>query len=109
MNTDTKACIRATVVYARPDRQWVVGVELDAGATIGDAVVRSGLLQLCPELAGSAHEVGIFHRRRTAQTVLHDGDRIEIYRTLQIDAKQARRLRAGGKRAGRIPKAGGEA
>jgi putative ubiquitin-RnfH superfamily antitoxin RatB of RatAB toxin-antitoxin module len=41
--------------------------------------------------------------------VLHDGDRIEIYRTLQIDAKQARRLRAGGKRAGRIPKAGGEA
>jgi len=89
--------LQATVVYARPDQQWVVPVELPAGATLGEAVERSGLLRLCPELAGAALELGVFHRRCAPQAALRDGDRVEIYRPLQIDAKQARRLRAAGR------------
>jgi hypothetical protein len=91
--------IQATVVYARPDRQWVLPVQVLDGSTIGEAVAQSGLLALCPELAGAALEMGVFHRRRAAHSALREGDRIEIYRALQIDAKQARRLRAAGKTA----------
>ena len=95
--------IRATVVYALPQRQWAVDVELEAGATVQVAIERSGLLQAIPQLRSQELEVGIFHRRCGMDTPVRDGDRIEIYRSLQIDPKEARRLRAAAKK----PRAGG--
>jgi putative ubiquitin-RnfH superfamily antitoxin RatB of RatAB toxin-antitoxin module len=91
--------IRATVVYARADRQWVVEVGLEPGATLAEAVRRSGLLEQCPELGAAPPALGVCHRRLAPETAVRDGDRIEIYRPLQIDPKEARRLRAGAKRA----------
>lgn len=85
--------VRATVVYARPDRQWVVEVELDLGATLGEAFERSGLRQACPELAAGLPPMGVFHRRYPPETPIEDGERIEIYRPLQIEPMAARRLR----------------
>lgn len=90
--------IRATVVYARPDRQWVVELVLPAGATLADAVRAAGLEAQCPELAALRAEVGVFHRRLPPHSAVRDGDRIELYRPLQIDPKEARRLRASGAR-----------
>lgn len=86
--------IRATVVYALAQRQWAVPVELEAGASVQAAIERSGLLQALPELRSRVLEVGISHRRCSLDSPVRDGDRIEIYRPLQIDPKQARRLRA---------------
>lgn len=90
--------IRATVVYASEQRQWAVGVELEPGATVQVAIERSGLLEALPQLRSQPLEVGIFHRRCGMDAPVRDGDRIEIYRPLQIDPKEARRLRAAARK-----------
>jgi len=89
--------IRATVVYALPERQWAVSVELESGASVKTAIDRSGLLEELPELRARVLEVGVCHRRCSLEAQVQDGDCIEIYRPLQIDPKEARRLRGSGK------------
>ncbi|HYA59089.1 MAG TPA: RnfH family protein [Burkholderiaceae bacterium] len=91
--------IRVTVVYAQPQRQWLQPVEMPSGATVQLAIERSGLLQAIPELRLEAIEVGIFHRRCGLDAPLRDGDRVEIYRPLRLDPKEARRLRAARNKA----------
>ena len=91
--------IRVTVVYALAQRQWVQSVELLCGATVQMAIERSGLLQAIPELRLQELEVGIFHRRCGLDARLREGDRIEIYRPLQRDPKEARRMRAARSKA----------
>lgn len=84
------------VVYApSPSRQILVEVELAPGATIADALRASGLRDELPALESIGSQVGVFGRRRTLDTVLADGDRVEVYRPLLIDPKDARRRRAG--------------
>lgn len=63
---------------------------------------RSGLLEAMPELRLQALEVGIFHRRCALDTPVRDGNRVEIYRPLQIDPKEARRLRAAAQKGRRV-------
>jgi len=65
-----------------------VTLELPAGARVADAVRLSGLD--ATELAGTA----VYGERVTPDTLLHDGDRVELLRALVIDPKQARRRRA---------------
>jgi putative ubiquitin-RnfH superfamily antitoxin RatB of RatAB toxin-antitoxin module len=92
--------ISVMVVYAAPDAQVIREVDLQPGATIGAAIEASGLAEVCPGLdPGGRNRVGIFGRPGTMQTALSDGDRVEIYRPLTVDPKEARRLRAQ-KRAG---------
>jgi putative ubiquitin-RnfH superfamily antitoxin RatB of RatAB toxin-antitoxin module len=98
--------IRATVVYALPDRQWEVAVVLQCGDTVRRAIECSGLENSVPELQGREYAVGIFQRVCGFDTPVREGDRVEIYRPLLIDPKEARRLRVrkkrlpGGKREG---------
>lgn len=86
------------VAYAKPEIQHLIALQLPPGSTLWQAVRESGLLETCPELAERGDElrdnVGIFGRIRPAATELQDGDRVEIYRPLTMDPKQARRLRA---------------
>ena len=91
--------IRIEVVYALAERQDVAQLVLPAGSTLAEAVARSGLRERYPETAGLP--AGIFGTARPADTVLTAGDRVELYRPLQADPKQARRLRAGGARKSR--------
>lgn len=86
--------LRATVVYARPDRQWELPVQLPAGATLRDAVQACGLLALAPELDGEHLDLGVYNRRQRADAPLREGDRVEVYRPLRLDPMTARRLRA---------------
>lgn len=86
--------LRATVVYCAHDRQWIVGVEVPAGSTLRDAVVASGLPQRVPGLDPAALDLGVFNRPREPDDPVREGDRIEIYRPLAIDPRQARRIRA---------------
>jgi putative ubiquitin-RnfH superfamily antitoxin RatB of RatAB toxin-antitoxin module len=69
----------------------VVTLDLPEGATVGDALARAGL---------RARSVGIFGERVTPQTRLADGDRVEVYRALRLDPKDARRRRASSRRTG---------
>jgi putative ubiquitin-RnfH superfamily antitoxin RatB of RatAB toxin-antitoxin module len=86
--------IRVEVAYARPERQILRTVELDPGATVRMAVVRSGIPAECPEVDPDRSRVGIHGRVVAPDAVVEDGDRVEIYRPLRIDPKEARRLRA---------------
>jgi uncharacterized protein len=83
-----------TIVYARPDIRRLVQVEVAPGATIEQAIEASGLLSLEPELRGGALDVGVWNRVVRLDSPVSDGDRIEVYRPLAVDPKEARRIRA---------------
>ncbi len=82
------------VAYALPDRQDVVRVQLAEGMTALDAVDASGLRQAHAELEGRSPDLGIFGRPVPPDQVLSDGDRVEIYRVLRVDPREARRTLA---------------
>ena len=82
------------VAYALPGRQDVVRVELAEGMTALDAVEAAGLRELHPELADRSLDLGIFGQPVSPDRMLKNGDRVEIYRPLQADPREARRRRA---------------
>lgn len=86
--------LSATVVYATPERQLVLPVLVPAGSTLRDAVIASGLLAQEPSLDVVRLDLGVFNRPRPADALLRAGDRIEVYRPLTVDPKEARRVRA---------------
>lgn len=87
--------MRIEVAYARRACQWLRVVELDPGATAADAVQASGLTEAVPGLDPAAADLGIFGQPCAPSTPLRPGDRVEVYRPLQVDPKAARRRRAG--------------
>ncbi len=81
------------VVFALPTTQTVVRLELEAGVTVREAIERSGLLDRYPGIDIDRHDVGIWGRKVKLDTPLASGDRVELYRPLEVDPKEARRLR----------------
>ncbi len=71
-----------------------VEVTVPAGSTALEAIRASGLLERFSEIDVSSQSVGIWGSVQTLDTVVVTGDRVEVYRPLQIDPKEARRLRA---------------
>lgn len=92
--TARPSLIHVVVAYALPDDQRLVALELPAGATAREAIERSGLLAAFPDLDPDADGIGVFSQPVSPDTPLEDGDRVEIYRPLQIDPKAQRRARA---------------
>lgn len=95
--------ITVEVVYALPERQRVIELEVEDNCTVLAAAQRSGIAQAFDEIDGSSSEIdwntavlGVFGKviEQPAQALLHQGDRIEIYRPLLIDPKTVRRQRA---------------
>ncbi len=85
---------RVEVAYATPARQEVIEVSVSPGATVGEVIRVSGLLEKHPEIDLSRNRVGIFGELVRPRDAVHDGDRVEIYRPLIADPKEARRRRA---------------
>lgn len=86
--------IEVEVIFALPERAWRVRLRLPAGSTALQAFEASGLRERVPELAQAAPELGIYAHPCALDRPLRGGDRVEIYRPLLIDPKDARRLRA---------------
>ena len=86
--------IAVQVVYALPGEQEMVDVGLDEGAPVEAALNASGILARHPEIDLKTQRIGVWGRPVTLATVVRNGDRIEIYRALSADPKQARRRRA---------------
>jgi len=86
--------IRVAVVYALPERQYQVELELPAGATVGDALAAVADREPFADLDLAAVPVGIFGERVAAERLLDDHDRLEIYRPLLLDPLEARRRRS---------------
>jgi uncharacterized protein len=88
------ALIQVEVVYALPRAAHRFRVRVPHGATVEAAIRASGILNALPELDGQPLDVGIFGRCCSLRDAVNDGDRIEIYRPLALDPKEARRRRA---------------
>jgi len=87
------ATIRVEVAYADAQIEFLRELDLPVGATVADAV-RASRVYEASITAAAVKEFGIWSRSVEPTQVLHDGDRVELYRPLKIDPKEARRLRA---------------
>jgi putative ubiquitin-RnfH superfamily antitoxin RatB of RatAB toxin-antitoxin module len=83
-----------TVVYALPERQHVLETVVAPGTTVGQAIMASGLLELEPALRDAELRAGVWNHRVALDATVRAGERIEVYRTLTVDPKEARRIRA---------------
>jgi putative ubiquitin-RnfH superfamily antitoxin RatB of RatAB toxin-antitoxin module len=90
--------IAVEVVYALPDRQTVIALTAKQSDTISEIIAQSGILERHSEIDLAVNAVGIFGRRVVPMDYAEDGDRIEIYRPLIADPKEARLKRARGQR-----------
>ena len=86
--------MRVEVAYVGPEGQFLLPVELPDAATVGDAIRVSGIAPRITAVAIGDDNVGIWSKPCALATTLRDGDRVEIYRPLQADAKEIRRRRA---------------
>jgi len=82
------------VIYALPDEQICLSLEVDETTHIEQAIQASGILQRCPEIDLKTMKVGVFSKIKPLNETLQPGDRIEIYRPLLIDPKEVRKKRA---------------
>ena len=105
MRSADPAVLGVSVVYLRPGLAFERALRLPAPATVGAAIKASGIRDAVPELAGVSMQVGVFSQRRALSDALRDGDRVEIYRPLTIEPKEARRVRAVVRRRRRAGKA----
>jgi hypothetical protein len=86
--------ITIEVAYATPEKQRIIELQVKTDCTIEAAIRQSGMLELFPEIDLSKQQVGVFSQPRKLSDNIKEGDRIEIYRPLAIDPKEARRARA---------------
>ena len=96
--------IKVSLVYSvapRRVREWAL--ELPSGASLAQALAQSGVFSEFPQLQTGRLMIGVWGKKRSLSYVLSDLDRIEIYRSLRVDPKVARRERfnaQGAKSAG---------
>jgi putative ubiquitin-RnfH superfamily antitoxin RatB of RatAB toxin-antitoxin module len=90
---EQSASIEVEVVLTLPAVQWRTSLTLTAGSRLRDALDASGVDAQLGEQRWSDFAVGVFGRLRDADAVLTDGDRVELYRPLTADPKEARRKR----------------
>ena len=86
--------MRVSVVYCTRAAAWMREFEVGAGTTLQTAIEESGVLTAHPELQATELSVGVFSKLLPLDTPVHEGDRVEIYRPLVVDPKEARRHRA---------------
>ncbi|WP_166425511.1 RnfH family protein [Paraglaciecola sp. 20A4] len=86
--------INLEVAYGLPDQQALLEVVVERGHTVEEAINASGIMQRFDDIDLSKNKVGIWNRTCKLTDVPQDGDRIEIYRPLIADPKEARRRRA---------------
>ena len=99
--------IQVEVIYALPEEQNLLTVDVDDGIEVQQVILESGVLEQYPELDLSAMKVGLFGKMTTLKQKVRDKDRIEIYRPLIADPKEVRKKRAAEGKV--LKKGGGEA
>ena len=92
------------VAYGRMDEQMLLTVESDMTLTAEQVIQRSGMLERFSEIDLDNNKIGIFGKAVKLDTLLSDGDRVEIYRPLIADPKEARKRRAAD---GKVMRKGG--
>lgn len=88
--------ITIETAYALADVQYLFAEQVEEGTTVEQALERSKLLQEVPGLV--IDKVGIFGKLVSTDTVLREGDRIEVYRPLKADPRDRRRKKVAQER-----------
>ncbi|MEO6032206.1 MAG: RnfH family protein [Burkholderiaceae bacterium] len=96
------AMLSITVVFSpRAGEIDEVVLSLPSGASVADALRASAMATRHPGLAWAELPVGVWSRPCARNAALRDGDRVEVYRPLAVDPKEARRLRQRSQHAAR--------
>ena len=90
----TEETFEIEVAYALPDEQVLLKAQVEQGATVLTGIEQSGILKKFPQIDPHKDAVGIFGKKSKLDALLSAGDRIEIYRPLIADPKEARKKRA---------------
>ncbi|MCV6614016.1 MAG: RnfH family protein [Cellvibrionaceae bacterium] len=93
--------ISVEVAYALPDKQKIIALLVEPGTTAVQAVEKSGIAKVFPEIDMATAKLGIFGQAlgtkglaKANDYLMQEGDRVEIYRPLISDPKEVRRRRA---------------
>ena len=104
MDRSAQKLVEVEVAYAMPERQLIIAVEVPEGSTALEAVEQSGIAERFDTINIYEDPMGIFSQPMNGKAlpephdyILQSGDRVEIYRPLLIDPKQARLNRAKSK------------
>lgn len=96
--------VAVELVLATPREQLLLALEVDRGATVAEVISRAPVAEQFPGIQVSELAVGVWGKQVSRDHVVRDGDRIEIYRPLQIDPREARRkLAEVGRTMGQSP------
>ena len=87
--------MRVEVVFALAEKQELLVVALPDGSTVGAAIERSRLARQFPDIDFDTLQAGVWGKPTARGHVVREGDRIELYRPLEMDPRDARRLKAG--------------
>ena len=86
--------ITIELIYPLPNEQKLITIEVQSGSNVEQAITLSGILEQYPQIDLSNNKVGIFSKACKLDDLLREGDRIEIYRPLIADPKEARKKKA---------------
>lgn len=86
--------MKVGVAYATPARQVWLTIDVPEGTTVREAIERSGVLRMFPEIDLATQKVGVFAKLAKLDAVVEEGARIEIYRPITADPKAVRRRSA---------------
>ncbi|MEE8060152.1 MAG: RnfH family protein [Pseudomonadales bacterium] len=98
--------INVEIAYALPNKQLIIPLQVEAGCTVFDAALQSGITKQFPGLVLETAKMGIFGKTvsKPKQNALAEGDRVEIYRELLVDPKEVRKARAAKVKAAKAAK-----
>lgn len=91
--------IKVEVAYATPEEQKIITLDVLIGSSMYEVVLQSGIADMFPQINVDTDKMGVFGKavKKPKEHEMREGDRVEIYRPLIIDPKQARLNRAAKK------------
>ncbi|MCB1844069.1 MAG: RnfH family protein [Halioglobus sp.] len=91
MNDTAQSALQIEVAFALPERQVLLSMQVPAGCTVAGALELSDLRTQFPDVNFTGLATGIWGQLAGPEQRLRNGDRLEIYRPLQMDPREARR------------------
>ena len=87
--------MQIAVAYANSVKKYWLRLEVPDQCTVAEGIERSGILKLCPDIDLKTQKIGVFGKVTKADSPLHPGDRVEIYRAIVCDPAKVPRRNQG--------------
>ena len=91
----TTATVKVELVFATPEKQVLREFDVPIGSSVADVIAHGRLEREFPGMSLDDAQAGIWGQPVGRDRIVREGDRIELYRPLEIDPREARRLKAG--------------